>query len=103
MMQLGSLDFPSYSDMHFDLAPTEENREIRIQYARLPYRLLVPGNCSKNPGRTLSIDSQDSWHRYTFAAVSRLAKKLDHPSSSTMGILFFCMLLSCHPYFLPFN
>lgn len=90
MMNAGSLQFPTYSDMNFDLDVDEENRDIRIQYARLPFRLLVPGNRSKY-GRALNVDCEDSWHRYSFSSLSKLAKRVDHPSGFGTGILLLCM------------
>jgi hypothetical protein len=89
MMRLGSLEFPTYSDMHFDLDLDEENRDIRVQYARLPFRLIMPGNRSRYPGRPLSIDAENSWRRYTFAAFSKVAKRVDHPSGQ-VGVILLC-------------
>ncbi|KAG1845060.1 hypothetical protein C8R48DRAFT_780068 [Suillus tomentosus] len=88
-MNHGSLQFPTYSDMNFDLDVGEENRDIRIQYARLPFRLLVPGNRSKY-GRALNVDCEDSWHHYLFSSLSKLAKCMDHPSGFGTGILLLC-------------
>ncbi|KIK36681.1 hypothetical protein CY34DRAFT_109435 [Suillus luteus UH-Slu-Lm8-n1] len=89
MMNAGSLQFPTYSDMNFDLDVGEENRDIRIQYARLPFQLLVPGNHSKY-GRALNVDCEDSWHCYSFSSLSKLAKHVDHPSCFGTGILLLC-------------
>lgn len=55
MMQEGSLEFPPYQDLSFDLPASEENRENRVQYARLPFRLLKPGNHSKASTRTFTL------------------------------------------------
>ncbi|KAG2126900.1 hypothetical protein DEU56DRAFT_758730 [Suillus clintonianus] len=89
MMELGSLEFPTYSDMAFDLDQDEENRNIRVQYARLPFRLLMPGNRSRYPGRPLSVDTENSWRQYTFSALRKLAKRVDHPSGQ-VGVLLLC-------------
>ena len=91
MIVQGHVELPSNPDASFDLPSTEPNRDFRIQYQQLPFRVLSPGNRSAY-GRTINPDNEgDSWSRFQFSAFKKLVMRIPHPALATKGgVLLIC-------------
>lgn len=83
MIVQGRVELPSNPDTNFDPPSTEPNRDYRVQYQRLPFRVLSAGNRSAY-GRTINPDTEgDSWSRFQFFAFKKLVMRIPHPALAT--------------------
>ena len=91
MIVHGHVELPPNADAHFDLPSTEPNRDFRISYQHLPFRLLSAGNRSAY-GRSINPDTDgDSWCRFQFSAFKKLIMHIPHPALANKGgVILIC-------------
>ncbi|KAG1724819.1 uncharacterized protein EDB91DRAFT_1255060 [Suillus paluster] len=73
----------------FDLDASAPNREFRIQFQHLPFRLLKIGY-QMPKGHYLSFDTTETWQDYTFHALSKRVNRIQHPTNPNVGLLIIC-------------
>jgi hypothetical protein len=84
-----NIQFPPEPECSFDLDASVPNREFRIQFQHLPFRLLKIGY-QMPKGHYLSFDATETWQDYTFHALSKHVNQIQHPTDPNVGLLIIC-------------
>jgi len=89
MVAKNHLQFPPSIPDILELGPTEPNREIRLQFANLPFRILKPGNFTMK-GHYLSHMHDAAYHDMEYGKITKLSTKVKNPIDADIGIIFIC-------------
>ncbi|KAG2108385.1 uncharacterized protein F5147DRAFT_652765 [Suillus discolor] len=81
--------FPPEPECSFDLDASAPNREFRIQFQHLPFRLLKI-SYQMPKGHYLSFNATETWQDYAFHALSKCVNQIQHPTDPNVGLLIIC-------------
>jgi hypothetical protein len=93
MVDKGLLMFPPPQLPTIELGPEEPNRELRIQFHNLPFRVLKVGNKTAN-GQHIMVEHDFAYHDFQHAKIAKRSERIKNPSDPSTGILLICTYLS---------
>lgn len=102
MVKAGPFIFPTVPDSDLLLSEDEPNHDLRLQFARLPFRVVRIGNASIRGTPALSVDHTTTFLSFTYHNLSiRFSRKtVKHPTDNSIhGLFFICKSFSLNEQF----
>lgn len=98
MISAGPFRFPGMPDAEITLSLGDEepNRDLRLLFAQLPFRMVRVGNASARGTPSLSVDHAVTFSSFTYQnLLSHFTRKtVKHPTDNSIhGLLFICKSL----------
>lgn len=98
MVNTGPFQFPTIPDTEITLSLGEDepNRDLRLLFSQLPFRIIRIGNASARGTPSLSVDHTVTFSSFTYHNFSShfTRKTVKHPTDSSIhGLFFICEFL----------